>query len=324
MSGSDAPFRRSCEFAPLTARSVKPKKRSAMTGRRSRHHGRGARTASGVGSPAPSATSQTASRPARPRRSSSRRSAPGRHTPARSTSCVEIAARQASSLVSASSRLATLTVSPIAVSEAARPCPISPRITGAEMHADAHAQRLVELDREVAIERVQGQGHAALAASPPPPRRPRRAEQRHDPVADELVDGRRASMTAHRLEVAVEDEHRVVGQPASDRLVKPRRSQNRTTISRSTPSDCCVMVRWRPQAQPSPACQRRDAAEARRGRRSRTSRRRCSEAGQPGRHSTASSQGWHRQQEIVQHARTDANCGRIGRRRTRAEVVQLS
>ena len=61
----------------------------------------------------------------------------------------------------------------------------------AEMHAHAHAQRLVELDRKFAIERGQGHGHAARGRQRRPGRRVRAAgdaEQGHDPVADELVD----------------------------------------------------------------------------------------------------------------------------------------
>jgi hypothetical protein len=83
---------------------------------------------------------------------------------------------QPSSLVSASSRLATLTVSPIAVSETARPVAHLADDGGAEVEADAHAKRLVELGLEVQVQPSSASAMrraAARAAVPPAPGPPR-------------------------------------------------------------------------------------------------------------------------------------------------------
>ena len=87
------------------------------------------------------------------------------------------------------------------------------------MQADADAQRLLEVARHRLVEVVEGERHA--------PRRVERlaagdpgllfeAEDRHHAVADELVDpaAGRLDGLAGRAEIAVEQEHHVVGQLA--------------------------------------------------------------------------------------------------------------
>ena len=119
------------------------------------------------------------------------------------------------SLVSASSRSATLTGSPIAVS-GSRPVAHLADDGRAGVQADDHAQRLAQIVLELPVERSSAAPcRAPASARRRPPRRGVDTEQRHDPVADELVDmaARGLDRLAHRLEIAVEHEDDVVGQP---------------------------------------------------------------------------------------------------------------
>ena len=172
MSGSNVPFRRSWSLRPLPLALSSPRNASAELRQQvSPPWPRSARASARLAGRRHPPPARLRGDPVLPRRSSSRRRPPARCTPARSTSCAETTSWQANSLVSASSRLATLTVSPIAVSEAAAAVAhLAQDRPGPDAAPMPMRKRLVELDRELAVEQVQRLGHAARRCE----RRPRR------------------------------------------------------------------------------------------------------------------------------------------------------
>jgi hypothetical protein len=93
-------------------------------------------------------------------------------------------------------------VSPIAVRVAARPKPISPRITRPTCKPIPMPERLVQIVRELLVELLERERHGRGQTLPA-----RRlgwlidAEERHDAVAQELVDPAALGLyrLAHRL-----------------------------------------------------------------------------------------------------------------------------
>src|ERR1700720_1297828 len=87
------------------------------------------------------------------------------------------------------------------------------------MNADTDTQRPIEFAPQRSVQFVEARGNkpgggerlsaAGMGAALDP-------EQRHDAVADELVDAssRRFDRSSHRCEIAVENEHHVIGKPA--------------------------------------------------------------------------------------------------------------
>src|SRR3954447_15556389 len=130
------------------------------------------------------------------------------------------------SLLSDSKRLAMLTLSPSAVRPRSRPPPTRPSTAGPRWMPYAHSQRLGQGGVEFRIEplddlqhRPDGQKSISTASL----RCGGRAKQRHNAVAQELVD--HASMTPDRLlhdfEVAVEEKHGVKGIKALGKSREP-------------------------------------------------------------------------------------------------------
>ena len=178
----------------------------------------GKRRAPRPGGPAPTAAATGragARRPVarlRPRRSISRGSRPSTATPPATSTRSEAISRQPGSLVSASSRLATLTVSPIAVSAATG--------TMAHLAHDHRAEMQPQADAQAA-HRARKRAPRSPDPAPRPSPAPRQdvarglggrglhPEQGHHAVADELVDAAAGGLDrlAHGAEVPVQHEH---------------------------------------------------------------------------------------------------------------------
>jgi len=94
------------------------------------------------------------------------------------------------------------------------------------MNADTDTQRPIEFAPERSVQFVEARGNkpgggeclsaAGMGAALDP-------EQRHDAVADELVDAssRRFDGESYRFEIAIENEHHVVGEPACGKRGEP-------------------------------------------------------------------------------------------------------